>query len=528
MIAMKTLRILACWVGLSAGYGLPAQVDALASPYDGETVQAANNPIDEAVFGRLRQLGLLPAHLCSDAVFLRRAYLDITGAIPTAGEARSFLEDSRPEKREQLIDRLLASDGFAGYWSMKWCDLLRVKSEFPIDLWPQAVQGYHHWIRASLQANMPYDRFVRELLTASGSNFNDPQVNFYRAVQSKDPRTLAQSVAQTFMGVRAEKWPEPRLADMALFFSLVGYKGTAEWKEEIVYFDMARASNTWLRTNFPDGKTALIAPGHDPRQVFADWLLQPGNRWFARNLVNRVWYWLIGSGIYPDPDDICEALPPGNPALLAALERDLIASHYDLRQLYRQIMRSQTYQLSCLPRTTDPRAEENFAFHPVRRLEAEVLIDAVNQITGTTESYYSPIPEPFTYIPEELRSVGLADGSISSSFLDLFGRSARDNGLMSERNSRPTASQSLHLLNSSHIQRKLEQGPALRSLLQSNAQKPREIANELYLSVLSRFPTSDELAAMAAYRQANAGTGRRVGLDLAWALINSAEFQCRH
>ena len=525
---MKLLHILFCRLCLAAGLGMAALGDVPVAPYDGEPVQAASGPIDEAVFGRLQKLHILPARLCSDAVFLRRVYLDVTGTIPNAAEARSFLADTRADKRDQVIDDLLSRDGFASYASMKWCDLLRVKSEFPIDLWPQAVQGYHHWIRTSLQANKPYDRLVRELLTASGSNFNDPQVNFYRAVQSKDPRTLAQAVALSFMGARVDQWPGSRWADMAQFFSLVGYKATAEWKEEVVYYDFAKASNAWLRATFPDGKAALIAPGHDPRVVFADWLLDPENRWFARNLVNRVWYWLMGTGIYPDPDDICPEAAPGNPALLAVLEREFVANHYDLRQLYRLILRSQTYQLSCLPRTADARAEVNFAYRPVRRLEAEVLIDAVNQLTGTTESYYSPIPEPFTYLPEEVHAVDLADASISSSFLDLFGRSPRDNGLESERNSRPTAAQSLHLLNSSHIQRKLEQSAPLRSMMQSNQQKPQEVANELYLTVLTRYPTSDESAAMAAYRQANAHNGRRVGLDLAWALINSTEFQCRH
>ena len=281
-----------------------------------------------------------------------------------------------------------------------------------------------------------------------------------------------------------------------------------------------------LTARFPDGAPATIPAGQDPRAIFAGWLINPQNPWFTRNIVNRIWSWLLGRGIIAEPDDIREDSAPGNPALLALLEQELIAHHYDLKQIYRLILQSQTYQLSCIPHTTDPRGESEFAFYPVRRLEAEVLIDALDQITGTTEGYTSPIPEPFTFIPEDQNSITLADASITSPFLELFGRSPRDSGLESERNNRPTAAQCLHLLNSGHIQRKLEQSDKLRELLQARNQ-PRDMANELYLTILTRYPTAAELADIEAYRKTNSG-GRRVAIDLAWALINSAEFQYRH
>ena len=216
---------------------LAAAVVAGQSPFEGPAVSTPQSRIDKLVFGRLEQLGLPPAHLCSDAVFVRRVYLDAIGTLPTAQEVRAFLADEDPNKRSVLIDRLLEREEFADYWAMKWGDLLRVKSEFPINLWPNAVQAYHRWIRTSLKENLPYDRFVRELLTASGSNFRVPQVNFYRAVQSKEPQALAQAVALTFMGVRPEDWPQDKWSQMAVFFSQVGYKSTLEWKEEIVLFD---------------------------------------------------------------------------------------------------------------------------------------------------------------------------------------------------------------------------------------------------------------------------------------------------
>ena len=189
--------------------------------------QTARNAIDELVFAKLEQCNVQPAAVCSDAVFVRRAYLDVIGTLPTGTRRREFLLDRSPNKRRALIDRLLEREEFADYWAMKWSDLLRVKAEFPINLWPNAAQAYHRWIRTCLKENMPYDQFVREMLTASGSNFRVPPVNFYRAMQNREPQGIAQAVALTFMGTRAEKWPKDRLAGMAAFFSQVGYKSTA-------------------------------------------------------------------------------------------------------------------------------------------------------------------------------------------------------------------------------------------------------------------------------------------------------------
>lgn len=508
--------------------------------------------LDELVFARLAQAGIEPAAICSDAVFVRRAYLDVIGTLPTAQEARQFLRDPDPGKRRALIEHLLQRDEFADYWAMKWSDVLRVKAEFPINLWPNAAQAYHRWIQTSLRDNLPYDRFVRELLTANGSNFRVGPVNFYRAVQSKTPEGLAQAVALTLMGTRADKWPKERLSGLAAFFAQINFKSTTEWKEEIVAFDPEMATDpavAALSAVFPDGTPAQLAPGCDPRTVFADWLISAENPWFARNVVNRVWAWLLGQGIIHEPDDIRPDNPASQPELLAFLERELVAADYDLKHIYRLILNSKTYQLSSIPRSGHPEAAALFASYPLRRLEAEVLIDALNQITGTTEQYSSPIPEPFTFIPEDLRSIALPDGSITSSFLEQFGRPSRDTGLESERSNRPTAGQRLHLLNSSHIQRKIEASPTLQALFQSagpppsarfnkarkaaqpvrsnDARQPDEIATILYLTILSRFPTAAELETTAEY-VASASSRREAGVDLAWALINSAEFLYRH
>lgn len=549
--------------GLVAGAAMP---ETTRNVFECSTAPTAECQIDELVFAELAQLKIEPV-LCSDAVFVRRAYLDVIGTLPTAKEARDFIQDpDTKNKRRLLIDRLLERDEFADYWAMKWGDVLRIKAEFPVNLWPNAAQAYHRWVRASIAANKPYDQFVREMLTASGSNFRVGPVNFYRAIQNRTPEAIAGAVALTFMGARAELWPANHLADMAVFFSQIGYKPTGEWKEEHVFWDSlrfstvagssapgraaitaigldsnsvaqpaipGRAIRSRQETAFPDGKRVTLSSDQDSREVFADWLIAPKNPWFSRSAVNRVWAWLMERGIVHEADDIREDNPPSNAALLAQLEKEFIASSYDVKRLYRLILNSQTYQLSSMPRQTAPEGASQFASYPLRRLDAEVLIDAINKITGSSDLYTSPIPEPFTYIPEDKPAIAIADGSITSPFLALFGRSARATGMLNERNNRPVPAQWLHLLNSSHIQRKLERGSKLQALFGSGRSRT-EIVTELYLTILSRFPTPDEVAVAKAYgatsKDAKPGRPKRreEWVDIAWALINSTEFLYRH
>jgi hypothetical protein len=233
----------------------------------------------------------------------------------------------------------------------------------------------------------------------------------------------------------------------------------------------------------------------------------------------------MGRGIVHEPDDIRPGNPPSNPELLAYLEKELVNSHYDLKHLFRSILNSRVYQLSSIP-TTPGANDADFGHYIPRRLEAEVLIDAICQITGTHESYSSPIPEPFTFIPEGQRSIELPDGSIGSSFLETFGRPSRDTGLESERSNKPSAAQQLHLLNSTHIRRKFEQSEKLREILQAK-KKPKEIAEEVYLTILSRYPTDEEMKALKAYADEKR-EGRRPMMDAVWAIINGSEFSLRH
>ena len=313
---------------------------------DGEPVSVGQ--IDDLVFAKLKEIGIKPAHPCSDAVFLRRAYLDVIGCMPTAQEAGRFLEDRSANKRAALGDALLEHDEFADYWALKWSDVLRVKSEFPINLWPMAAQAYHRWIRTCIAQNWPYDKFARALLTASGSNFRDPQVNFFRAMPGKGPREIARTVARVFMGVRTEKWDNRRQDNMAQFFTELAYRSTGEWKEEIVSFDPTTAVTTSSPSVAvaPDGVRVVLKPFEDPRIRFCDWLICPENAWFNRNIVNRIWFWLMGRGVIQEPDDIRPDNPPKNGALLGYLARELGAANYDLKHIYRLILNSQTYQLS--------------------------------------------------------------------------------------------------------------------------------------------------------------------------------------
>ena len=549
--------------------------------FESSASPAPEGPIDKIVFAKLSSLKIQPT-LCTDAVFVRRAYLDIIGTLPTAKEAKEFIEDQDTKnKRRLLIDRLLERDEFADYWAMRWGDILRIKAEFPVNLWPNAAQAFHRWVRASLVENKPYDQFVNEMLTSSGSNFRVGPVNFYRAIQSRTPEGIAGAVALTFMGTRTDSWPTNKLAGMAVFFSQISYKPTSEWKEEHVFwnplgsnvviassvpgkdriasiaqpasatmqtFDPAAANLGALVGIFPDGTKVKLSPNKDPREVFADWLVTPKNPWFTRAIVNRVWAWLMGRGIIHEPDDIRDDNPPSNPALLACLEKELIAARYDLKKFYRLILNSKTYQFSSMPKVITPEAEANFASYSLRRLDAEVLIDIINKITGATDLYTSPIPEPFTYIPEGKSAVAIADGSITSPFLTLFGRTARATGMENERNNKPVPSQWLHMLNSSHIYRKINEGPQMRAILDSG-HKPQEIIEDLYLTILSRLPTADEVKSLEAYGRVQVvktppvmKNGKSVKqpdktiivkrrddwVDIAWALLNSAEFLYRH
>ncbi len=503
--------------------------------------------IDELVEGHLKWAGLPVAGASSDEVFLRRVYLDVIGVLPTAAEARAFLGDSDREKRRKLIDQLLERPEFADYWSLKWADLLRIKAEYPVNLWPKGAAAYYRWVRESLRANKPYDQFVREMLLATGSDFRDGPANFYRAVNKKDPQSHAESAALLFMGVRLNcarchdapntKWTPQDNLGMAAFFGQVKFKATGEWKEEIVYVDPRQTFNNPsghkpVTPKFLDGAEVKLETGQDGRAVFAAWLTTAENPWFSRNIVNRVWSWLLDRGLVEPPDDMRASNPPSNPKLLDYLAERLAAHHWDLKQTYRMILNSRTYQRSSEMAGATPAGDVNFARYLPRRLPAEVLVDAMSRVTETTQTYQSDIPEPYTRLVD-WPAVKVADGSITSPMLELLGRPARNTSQELERTSDLTARQTMFLLNSNEVERMLREGGRLNRLKAEahggTVVLSRTIIEDLFLASFSRYPTAQERERLEGLMNARPPAQQlEAARDLMWAILNSPEFVFNH
>lgn len=506
-----------------------------------QQVANAGDAIDELCLARQRKAGVAPAELCSDSVFIRRVYLDTIGLLPTPDEVRAFLEDDAPRKRSNLIDELLERPEFVDYWALKWGDLLRIKAEYPVRIWPKGVQTYYRWVRDSIARNMPYDQFVRELLVSSGSAFRDGAANYYRAVPIKDPQTFGDTTALLFMGMRVgcarchdhptERWTLEDELGLAAFFAQVRFKGTSEWKEEIVHIDpdgMLRHPKTKqiVKPKLPGGEPIELKLGDDPRAVFADWLTAPQNPWFAKNAVNRIWHWLFGRGIVHEPDDMRPSNPPSNPELLELLARELVEHDYDTRHIYRLILNSETYQRSAETRDGAAADPDLFAHYPVKRLGAEQLMDALSQVTETWETLSSNIPEPFTKLPTGYRATQLADGSISLPFLELFGRPPRDTPYESQRTCETSMRQALHLLNAADIERKVSTDNRIARLIREG-KSDAEIIDGIYLAALARLPFDDERQKLLAHARRSKARVQNLQ-DILWAVLNSKEFLFNH
>ena len=483
--------------------------------------------------------GLTPAPAVDDAGFFRRLSFRVRGKLPKLGELEAFLADEDPDKRAKLIAKWLDSTDFATLMAMRYADMFRIKSEFPINLWPNAVQCYHRYFYLLTLEDRSWKTVTKELLTSSGSNFRIPPANFFRANADRTPKGLAAGTALALMGFRTATLPADAQERFAAFFSRIRFKSTMEWKEEIVYNDPAPAV---LKCATPDGETFTVDTARkDPRQVFADWLTDDGNPFFARAYVNRAWYWMFGSGIANPADDL--PLPkgfwqkllgseprPNDPAdekLMAFLEDFFRENGYSTKKLFRLILRSRAWQSGWRPVSgTFAENEKYFAVYPVRRLESELLCDALSSLTGSYERFFSVIPEPFTFIPRGTPSVALADGSMSTGTLDKFGRPSRDSGKLSERNSTPTGAQRLHLMNSGILFRQITQLPG--RTFRGNLSWDRQLTIAYY-SVLCRAPRKEEHDAARKYFDKLPGNQRwRFWQELYWALVNTTEFSCHH
>ena len=515
----------------------------LGAPVD--QLPPSKNFIDEMVFANLKEIGVPPSPVCNDATFLRRATLDIAGRLPSIDEATAFLNSSEIDKRDRVVDRLLRSPDYADYFAGKWTALLKNRRDDASDI--VSNFAFHAWVRDSLLANKPYDQFVRELLAATGTVIGNPPVAWYKRV--KEPKQQIEDVAQLFLGVRMqcaqchhhpfEKWSQDDYYSLAAFFGQVGRKPSPTRGEDMIYHKRGIAVATNVKSGRSLKPAALgdpmpdIVADEDPRLKLADWMSSPHNPFFAKSLVNRYWKHFFQRGLIEPEDDIRDTNPPTNPVLLSALEKHFIASHFDLKDLVRTITTSQTYQLSETANEFNISDRQNYSRYYPRRLQAEVLLDAIDRVLGSQTD--------FANLPPGTRAVALPDNSYnkSSLFLRVFGRPEGESVCECERVQSSSLAQSLHLINSAEIKMKLAT-PDGRADRLSKQDKPVEAKiRELYLAAFSREPRSEELKTAADYlaepkldAEGKPVEGQKPEpanyQDLIWALINTKEFLFNH
>ena len=495
------------------------------------------NFIDELAYARFRQLGIFPSTPCSDAEFLRRASLDTLGILPTSDEARVFLADPDSQKRAKAIDRLLQHPAYADHWASKWADLLRPN---PDRVGVKSVYLLDQWLRESFRENKPYDQFVREIVLTQGNTHVYGPAVIYR--DRREPAELTTMFSQLFLGVRLdcakchhhpnEKWSQEDFYQMAAFFAPLKQKGGGisapiSGGNETFYVVAGASlkhpvSGEVMKPRPPDGPPAVVEEKTDPRRALADWMLEPANPFFSRAIANRVWSQYFGKGIVDPVDDFRLSNPPSNPALLDALAAELVRSKYDLKSLMRTIMNSHLYQLASEPNDTNAADTRNFSRFYRRRMSAEMMADAICDITGVATKYPG--------LPEGSRAVQAWTYKIDSRTMDAFGRPNSSSDCPCERNVKPTIAQALHLMNSDVLNGKLTSKDAASrpQRLATSSTSPRDIVTELYLACYGRLPTEDELQLSTAPFTDDPATRRRAIEDVLWALVNSAEFVFNH
>ena len=447
---------------------------------------------------------------CSDEVFLRRAYLAVTGSLPTAQTCERFLDDDNFNKRERLVSRLVNSELSFKYMQMHWGDILRIKSEFPSNLWPNGVQVYNRWIYEQLMNNVPYDKMVRELLLSEGSNFRSPAVNFYRGFQQRTPENFYKNINLLFLGNRDCR------DNGHLCFSQVRFKSTKEWKEEIIYLDYHKKVY-YTQIELEDGTTLTPQQDSDWREVYVNWLTSSRNRRFAEVMVNRMWYWIFGRGIVHEPDDWREDNRPSDPQLLAELTDYFISSKFDMRKLLKKILLTDEFESEAAPA----------GYYTPQRLPAEVIVDALATVTGIWDTYSSRVPEPFTFYPPRTRATNLGDATVSSTELELFGKVSRDVSLEAQRNNEISSRQLLYLMNSSVLEQRIRKSGVVKKICEQNPTL-EQLTDAITLRVLSRRATDSEKRLYKEYMEQNGLSLRDLALDMVWVQINSNEFLYNH
>jgi hypothetical protein len=497
-----------------------------------------HNFIDTHTFAKLKQMTILPSELCSDEEFVRRAYLDCIGRMPTRDEAVAFTAATATDKRDQLIDKLVTQPEFADFWALKWADVLRSNRK-TIHL--KGATGYQAWLRDRFARNVPFDTVVKELLTATGNTYSHPPANYYRI--AKDPTALAESTAQLFLGVRMqcakchnhpfERWTQDDYYGLSAVFARVRTKPAASASDvkpnaaqsaEVVLIDRIGEvtqprTGKQMKPRFPGSGDQDLKPSDDRRAQFADWLTDPANPFFAKSVANRVWFHLMGRGIVDPVDDFRDSNPSSNDQLLNALAVDFSKNKYDLKRLVTTIMKSRTYQLSAMPNDTNRDDTRYFSRAVTKLLSAEQLLDALCDLTA--------VPEKFTGLPAGTRAIQLPDGEVNHPFLKTFGQPARELACECERESDGNLAQALQLINGPTVNEKVRNPNNRLGPLLAAKKSDTEILNELYLVAMARLPDAEETK-IALDHVGKGVDKRKAWEDVLWAILNTREFLFRH
>jgi hypothetical protein len=492
-----------------------------------------NNFIDRLVFAKLKKLGIEPSPPAADAAFVRRAALDTVGTVLPPEEARAFLDSKDPRKRERLIDRLLGRPEYADFWALKWSDVLRASRP---NMMLSEVIKFQNWLRDELARNVPYDRFVRSLLTAADTPFDNPAVLFFRAGDT--PEEWGEATAQVFLGVRMqcakchnhpfERWSRDDYHGLAACFARLKHNAK---RPENRYpasegWWLGRAGeHTNPRTGRPSppqapgGGVLAVPDGKDRRAALADWLVRPDNPYFARAAVNRLWFHLLGRGIVEPVDDFRDSNPPANAPLLDALAADFVVHGYDVKHTLRTILNSRTYQLSSRPNVTNAADKKYFSHALPRLLTGEQLLDSISAATG--------VAEEFDGLPRGARAARVPDAVASNMFLKSFGLPERLSNCTCERVQEVNLTAALQLINGESVRRQLRAPGGRIDRLVSRGLPPETMVEELFLAALNRYPNAAERAALVPLVRSAADPKKELR-HLLWALLNSHEFQYRH
>lgn len=515
----------------------------VANPYPSKisaevfTTSPRKNFIDELVIKKLQTLNIAPSEQATDREFIRRAFLDATGTLPSPQEIQSFLADNSPTKRVKLIDELLTREEFTDYWTNRWADVLLVSSD---KIGSTAMWSFYNWLRDGVATNKPWNQTVRELITAKGNTLENGAANYY--VLHKDVTELTENVSMAFLGMSItcarchnhplEKWTQKQYFQMANLFARVGLKNGVRAGDVQVYSNPAgEVNHPRLGKPLPpaplDGEALAFDSPKDRREHLAEWLTSPSNPYFARAAVNRIWKNFMGRGLVEAVDDMRATNPPSNEELLAALTNDFTEHGFDLKHLIRTVMNSAAYQRSSKPNDANQQDDRYYSRYIIKRLPAEAVLDAVSQVTG--------VPTDFPGYPAGIRAMQLPDARINSYFLTIFGKPPRFATCECERTAEPSVTQALHVINGDTINQKLRAPSGLVDSLLKFGATDEAIINHLYLSALSRLPEKDEINRLLSVMKEGVGAAKTAGdarrqaiEDLAWAVLTSKEFLFNH